>query len=329
MSTTTKLCLVALAISINAVAQDCQPVLQAKQVDPKTWFIATAGKHCLKSDIVLNPLFDIHAGRFKSLAGITLLKISHPKHYIDPDTNQLITNSPLDPEATTEVDLQGHTIRSKVDNVYGISQSGGIRRISVRNGVIDVPGNRNSIGIRFGNDDGDLTVPNKPLYANRESVTSGSQYEDFPSSETLDKRPPSYRPANYLVEGMTIRSGWRGVEMAGGGNVLRNNTIEVDGHTAIYMYGPGCIIENNTIIVRGTSNSKPFDAAIKLRDARGAIVRNNHIIYKGGWFAKAPAAFNLLDSTNVHIEGNTIEGFANLVRVNGESNYVDKDTVIK
>nr|WP_255407841.1 right-handed parallel beta-helix repeat-containing protein [Collimonas sp. PA-H2] len=132
-----------------------------------------------------------------------------------------------------------------------------------------------------------------------------------------------------MVEHMTIHAGWRGVVMGGGGNVLRDSTIDVDGHTAVYMYGPGSIIENNTIIIHRNGDAKPFDAAIKLRDAHGAVVRNNRIIYKGGWLGKAPAAVNLLDSTDVLIEGNTVENFDKLVRINGDSKYAEKDNSLK
>ncbi|WP_369827846.1 right-handed parallel beta-helix repeat-containing protein [Collimonas sp. PA-H2] len=158
---------------------------------------------------------------------------------------------------------------------------------------------------------------------------SHAEYEDLPASESLDKKAPGYQPTGNLVEHMTIHAGWRGVVMGGGGNVLRDSTIDVDGHTAVYMYGPGSIIENNTIIIHRNGDAKPFDAAIKLRDAHGAVVRNNRIIYKGGWLGKAPAAVNLLDSTDVLIEGNTVENFDKLVRINGDSKYAEKDNSLK
>ena len=154
--------------------------------------------------------------------------------------------------------------------------------------------------------------------------------EDISWRDSIEKKPLVYHYDRSLVEAMTIRAGWRGVEMRGGGNVIRNSTIEVDGHTAIVLMGPETVIENNTIIVHGKGDAKPFDAAIKLRDAKGAIVRNNRIVYKGLWpFGKAPAAINLLDSTDVTIEGNTVERFEKLVRSNGETQFVDNGNVFK
>nr|WP_281416098.1 right-handed parallel beta-helix repeat-containing protein [Collimonas antrihumi] len=134
----------------------------------------------------------------------------------------------------------------------------------------------------------------------------------------------AYKVSNYLIDKMTVRAGWRGITMGGGNNVLRDNTIEVDGNTAIYMYGPGSVIENNTIIIHGNADATPFDAAIKLRDAQGAVVRNNRIVYKGGWLGSPRAAINLLDSADVLIEGNTVEKFDKLIQVNGDSRYSER-----
>lgn len=78
-------------------------------------------------------------------------------------------------------------------------------------------------------------------------------------------------------------------------------------------------------------NLIPQDGAIKLRDAKGGIIRNNKIIYTGGFFnwGKAPVAINLLDSKDVLIEGNTIEGFDKIVRENGDTSYMEKNNTIK
>ena len=143
-----------------------------------------------------------------------------------------------------------------------------------------------------------------------------------------------------MVEKLNIQAGYRGIVLGGGNNIIRNSTIEVDAHTAIYMYGPNPIIENNTIIIHGKGKTNPnfkedgikiLDGAIKLRDAKGGIIRNNRIIYKGGFlgFGKAPVAINLLDSKDVLIENNTIEGFKALVRQNGDTTFIDKKNAIK
>ena len=143
-----------------------------------------------------------------------------------------------------------------------------------------------------------------------------------------------------MVEKLNIQAGYRGIVLGGGNNIIRNSTIEVDAHTAIYMYGPNPIIENNTIIIHGKGKTNPnfkedgikiLDGAIKLRDAKGGIIRNNRIIYKGGFlgFGKAPVAINLLDSKDVLIENNTIEGFKALVRQNGDTSITENSNTLK
>lgn len=171
----------------------------------------------------------------------------------------------------------------------------------------------------------------------------------------------NYKNTRVTADHLTIHAGYRGVVMGGGNNTIRNSIIEVDSHTAIFMYGPQPIIENNTIIIHrngavGTYQkggkkikgdiasgimiggdiidsvkTNELDGAIKLRDAQGGIIRNNRIIYKGGFFSfgKAPVAINLLDSKDVLIENNTIEGFKALVRKNGDTTFTDKNNTFK
>ncbi len=76
--------------------------------------------------------------------------------------------------------------------------------------------------------------------------------------------------------------------MAGSDNVVRNNTIEVDGRTAVYLYGPRSLVEGNTFIVHMDLRDKaPLPAILKLRDADGSIIRNNRFIVKrSGLFRK-------------------------------------------
>lgn len=152
--------------------------------------------------------------------------------------------------------------------------------------------------------------------------------------------PPKYQDAHITIDNMNIFATYRGVQLADNHNTIRNSTIEVDDNTAIYLMGQYPVIENNNIIIHSNKNGdsetqKKYniqikDGAIKLRDAKGGIIRNNRIIYKGGLFSgKAPVAINLLDSKDVLIEGNTIEGFESLVRENGDTSYSDINNTIK
>jgi parallel beta helix pectate lyase-like protein len=164
--------------------------------------------------------------------------------------------------------------------------------------------------------------------------------EDISYLNSIDKLPPQYQDAHITIDNMNIFATYRGVQLADNHNTIRNSTIEVDDNTAIYLMGQYPIIENNTIIIHSNKNGdtetqKKYniqikDGAIKLRDAKGGIIRNNRIIYKGGVFSvKAPAAINLLDSKDVLIEGNTIEGFDKLVRENGDTSYTEKNNKIR
>jgi len=198
------------------------------------------------------------------------------------------------------------------------NRSGGVG-ITVRNGFIEVPGHTES------NRGMTLRADSTPLdLGERQCPIGVLKCEDIPSSQTIDRRSPIYGGTNYIIEKMVIRAGWRGVDLGGRNNVLRDSVIEVEGRVAVFQFGPGATIENNTFIVRGKGDRTAFDAALKLRDAHGAIIRNNTFIFEGGFFASAPAAINLLDSKDVLIEGNTFKGFEQKVRVNGDSTYTLK-----
>jgi hypothetical protein len=129
--------------------------------------------------------------------------------------------------------------------------------------------------------------------------------------------------ANFLLSRLNIRAGGRGVIRSGAGNTIRDSTIEVDGATAIFLHGRNSIIENNTIIVHARA-AGPNDAVIKLRDADGAMIRNNRIIYKGD--SRTATAINLLDSRNVTIKDNIVEGIDNLVRQTGKTSVREQGT---
>ena len=139
----------------------------------------------------------------------------------------------------------------------------------------------------------------------------------------------------YTAENLRIESGGRGIVMVGADNVVRNNVIEVDGKVAVYLYGPRPVIEGNTFIVHLDPRDKTtLPAALKLRDADGAIVRNNHFIVKGGLLTgllpgKAEAAINLLTSRNVLIENNIVEDARQLVRKDEASTSTERGNTLQ
>lgn len=312
-------------VPLIAKAQDCKSIGLYESYRVQQGHIKAPGKYCLTFDIAQPRLFDIHAGSYKSFSGASLISIvcGHEQDC-----------SLLSDKDNYQLDLQGHTIRADVENMVGIQNWSGGLRVSIKNGLIDVPGSTNpNYGISLRGERAPMQFP-KSKSGGAQNVgkrcwPSDPLCEDISASEYLDKKTPIYSVSAYTVDHMTIKAGWRGVVMGGANNTLRDSTIEVDGHTAIFMYGPGSIIENNTIIIHGKGDAKPFDAAIKLRDAHGAVVRNNRIIYKGSWFGKAPAAINLLDSTDVTVEGNTVEQFEKLIRLNGESNFNENRNSLK
>lgn len=313
----------------QSYAQKCKTLEMAEELEhSKTAYAKTFEKFCLHTDIEQRSVFDIHAGSFKSLAGQSLINIKYPQKYLVRNPWTWVTNPPLTPDYWLDLDLQEHELRGKVDNLVGIQADGRLFNIRIHNGKISVPGNRSiNVGI-------EIISPNIKLKIDQ---SKGYKYEalesneDTPAAATLDGKAPAYPTTRYLIEDMTIRAGWRGIVLGGGGNIIRNSTIEVDGHTALALFGPGSLIENNTIIIHGEGEAQPFDAPIKLRDAHGAIVRNNKIIFKQGWFSttKAAAAINLLDSRDFVIEGNTVEAFDTLVRSNSDSSHSANNNVMK
>ncbi|WP_289241313.1 right-handed parallel beta-helix repeat-containing protein, partial [Delftia sp.] len=151
------------------------------------------------------------------------------------------------------------------------------------------------------------------------AVTKESNWN--PETEAFNKIPWDYFPPTfYTAENLQIKSGGRAIIMAGSDNVVRNNTIEVDGRTAVYLYGPRSLVEGNTFIVHMDPRDKaPLPAILKLRDADGSIIRNNRFIVKrSGLFRKKKRnprpASTCWSPKGVVIEGNVFEQVALPVR---------------
>jgi hypothetical protein len=343
-----------------SLANECTNIkIKPPRYDNQSVVIQKPGKYCLESDVKLQDNFVISEGGWKSNGRDGLLIIETYDASEPHEGRRLFDINPIyvtpGDGPIFDIDLLGHVLSHK--SKAGVGFIGRAYRIRIHNGQIrDV---QKGISLH-GGFSGVWAVGKDD---NRE--VSSEEFEDTPFSKLKVKNnPPKYQNTDYLVDDMSIFSIGRGAEISGSGNIIRNSTIEVDGHTAIYMYGSNPIIENNTIIIHGNgerefylkgrgyekipngknpNGSTRFDyvwhkgekanilsAPIKLRDAKGGIIRNNRIIYKGGLFSgKAPVAINLLDSKDVVIEGNTIEGFENLVRENGDTSYIESNNTIK
>lgn len=288
-----------------------------------TIYIKGAGKHCLSSNLTQGKRYILAEGRYYNSGSI--LRVSSCSH-LDCSSAEYY-----------EIDLQNHQLRSKALNSSGISGSTKGMPLLIKNGSVFVPGDGNpraaNIGVSL--------IQHQPKESFICSPMGRGDCEDVSASEWTEKnpvfnKPNAYFDNEYKLENMNVEAGWRAVEIVGGRSVVRNSVLEVDSNTAIYILGHAPIIENNIIIVHNKINMnrenskdhivKVEGGAIKLRDAKGGIIRNNKIIYKGGFFSwgKAPVAINLLDSKDVLIENNTIIGFEKLVRENGDTSFTEK-----
>jgi hypothetical protein len=203
------------------------------------------------------------------------------------------------------------------------------QHMSVRNGVIKTPG-PSGVGVYLGfHKSFDLSTR---AYASAYEVMPEDQRPmgDQRPYETGKKisfiHPWNYQPETYYsLDNLQVVSGGRGVIMVGANNVLRNSTIEVDSDTAVYLYGPNTLVEGNTFIVHlNPANASELPAALKLRDADGAIIRNNRFIVKSSNGRQAASAINLLASKGVLIENNVMENTHQLVRKDAESTTVER-----
>jgi len=273
--------------------------------------IDAPGNYCLQRDLAAANQFDVHAGGLKSFGSEGLISISIPfgRKGMQPRGKDTYT-----------IDLQGHRLAAEPDEMVGIENRLGGLGVTIRNGRIEMArGSRLNKGILL-----QRYERTPPVKWQQECAVGLKKCEDVPTPRDANGRAPTYANSDYLIEKVSIHAGGRGIEMGGGGNVLRDSVIEVDSRVAVFQFGPHAVIENNTFIVHGKGDKTPFDAVLKLRDADGAIVRNNTFIFEGGFLASAPAAINLLDSKDVLVEGNTFKGFEQKVRVNGDSTYTLK-----
>lgn len=298
-------------LQLNAAEPTCMKLpISAPQGAGDRAYIDKPGSYCLQQNMLAIRVFDVHAFSYKAFSGEGLISITHP---FDSKASYLRGKD------SYVIDLQGHRLVAEAHGMVGIENRSGGVGVTVLNGYIEVPGHTEA------NRGMTLRADSTPLdLEERQCPVGFLKCEDIPSSQTIDRRSPIYGKSDYVIEKMVIRAGWRGIDLGGRNNVLRDSVIEVEGRVAVFQFGPGATIENNTFIVRGKGDRTAFDAALKLCDAHGAIARNNTFIFEGGLFASAPAAINLLDSKDVLVEGNTFRSFEQKVRVNGDSTYTLK-----
>jgi len=232
-----------------------------------------------------------------------------------------------------DLDLRGHIISgAPFEDVAGFVAASGKSDLRVHNGNIKTPG-LNSIGV-FMSKSFRYPPSGLPKYLPPEDMPHmlSAEYDPVRKAFTFSS-PWDYQPSTrYTAENLHIQSGGRGIIMSGADNVVRNNVIEVDGKVAVYLYGPRPIIEGNTFIVKLSDKDKAtLPAALKLRDADGAIIRNNRFIVQSSGFTinKAEAAINLLSSSNVLIENNIIENTSTLLRKDDVSSATERGNQLK
>jgi len=290
-------------------AQPCDPVKTRPSGGGVTGYVIPSAKHCLTVDLRQKREFDIHAMRFLTYGGKSLLSIfcAH---------GETCTRSPG--ASMIDIDLRGHRLESDVDDMVGVKDLVASERIFLHDGTIVVPGTREA---NVGVDLQSMTSAYK-TYARLDCRKSGV-YCGNGQVATISKEAPPYEATRHIVQRMNIRAGRMGVQMVGIGNTLRDSVIEVDSSNAIALFGFGSIVENNTIIVHGKEKPAANDGALVLWDGNGAIIRNNRFIFKGR-VKQAPPAVRLIDSSNVTLEGNTFEGFTRTVAPSSTSFFTNK-----
>lgn len=282
--------------------------------------IRAAGNYCITADVSVNERYHWNHGWNRIYESSAAMGIN---------------------ASNVDVDLKQHTMTSKASKAnapHGVSIFQHQNNILIKNGSLRAIGEQ-AVGVFNINTSLLIKIPaenNKIRWCR----LSYPECEEMSYLNSIDKLPPQYQDAHNTIDNLKIFATYRGVQLADNHNIIRNSTIEVDDNTAIYLMGQYPVIENNTIIIHSSKsgdaetqkkyNIQIKDGAIKLRDAKGGIIRNNRIIYKDGLFSgKAPVAINLLDSKDVVIEGNTIEGFDKLVRENGDTSYIESNNTIK
>jgi hypothetical protein len=121
----------------------------------------------------------------------------------------------------------------------------------------------------------------------------------------------SYIRNDYHLEKLKVLARGLGVAIEGSHTIIRNCVIESAGNAGIFCAGPDVLIENCEIrlrqLVEGPeSYDSPLRAAIVLRDASNAVIRNNRIrVDRGGLPSDTRCILVRDGATNVVVENNT------------------------
>jgi len=300
----------------TTLPEGCEPVRYRGGFVPIIESIRKSGKNCVVHDFIQRQRYHAHDSDRGSQGnpGYEGVLSFHENNNID-------------------LDLRGHIISgAPFEDVAGFVAASGKSDLRVHNGNIKTPG-LNSIGV-FMSKSFRYPPSGLPKYLPPEDMPHmlSAEYDPVRKAFTFSS-PWDYQPSTrYTAENLHIQSGGRGIIMSGADNVVRNNVIEVDGKVAVYLYGPRPIIEGNTFIVKLSDKDKAtLPAALKLRDADGAIIRNNRFIVQSSGFRinKAEAAINLLSSSNVLIENNIIENTSTLLRKDDVSSATERGNQLK
>lgn len=297
----------------------CKAVKYRGQRVPISESIKGSGKHCVVHDFVQRKSRDLISGRQRG------------SPINDAGTGNILT---FFESSNVDLDLQNHLVSgSPFEDTRGIGTKGiELCFLKVHNGKIETPG-RLGISIEMASGDSNIR---KRIEMMKEDISIIIKTNWNGENQSFNEIPWDYSPPTfYTAENLQIKSGGRAIIMAGSDNVVRNNTIEVDGRTAVYLYGPRSLVEGNTFIVHMDPRDKaPLPAILKLRDADGSIIRNNRFIVKrSGLFRKKEeepqAGINLLESKDVVIEGNVFEEITLLVRKDAASTTTESGNISK
>ena len=314
--------------------EDCIPLRRSTGQIPVTATVWKPGTYCLVQDLVQRGVLDLINGSDRGAlpSGLSALGVFEASN-VDLDmAGHLATGRPY-PNAPGFFAREPASHHVRLHN--GRIDTPGPHALGIMMGAYKFPywlGNKESLprpGNRYSEDDPPYSEYSARMAKGPDGeylqTPDGKQYLYGPVSKTL----APYRRTDFTVDNMSVTTGGRGVILVGTHNVLRNSTIEVDGHTAAYLYGANALVEGNTFIIHllpGHPGELP--AALKLRDADNAVIRNNRFIVKGP-NGPAEVAINLLQSKNVLIENNTIERTLQLVRQDADSSFESRGNVLR
>jgi hypothetical protein len=308
----------------------CEPVKRAHGFIAVEAVVRGGGRQCLVQDLVQRSAIDLIDGQQRGKPSIVVS--FREASNVDLDLQgHLVTTEPFEDGSGIALS-QSHSLENASNRARGPHD------ITIRNGIVRTPGKWGvSIYLGFFKDYRLATDYGARAYAPLPEDERPMSEQAHRSMPIRFINPWNYQPeTHFTIDNLNIKSGGRGVIMTGAKNVLRNSTIEVDSDTAVYLYGPDSVVEGNTIIIHQKPDY-PYpserSAALKLRDADGAIIRNNRFIVKDGplglFKGQAEVAINLLESHDVVIENNIIEGAKALVRKDAASTTIEHGNELK